>query len=72
MCEIRTKNAYKFSIANTSQDSLDKPETFKTLKGRLTDLFFTIISNQTFISMIMLTNIHIWICLVFKKAKAHR
>ena len=30
---------YKFSIANTSKDSLDKPETFKTLKGLLTDLF---------------------------------
>ena len=63
-------NAYKFSIANTSKDSLDKPETFKTLEGRLTDLFFIIIINQTFISTTMLTTIHIWICLVFKKAKA--
>ena len=33
-------NTYKFSIANKSKDSLDKSETFKTLKGSLTDLFF--------------------------------
>ena len=36
----RQMNAYKFSIANKSKEPLDKPETFKTLKSRLTDLFF--------------------------------
>ena len=46
--------------------------TFETLKIRLTDLFSFLLSYQTLISMIMLTNIHIWICLVFKNTKAHR
>ena len=50
------------------QNSLHISETFKTLKGNLTDLFSFLLSNQTLI-MIMLTNIHIWICLVFKKSQ---
>ena len=60
-------NAFKFSIGN--KDSLDILETFKTLKGRryMNDLF--LLTNQTSIFIIMLTNIHIWICLVFKKSQ---
>ena len=60
-------NAFKFRIGN--KDPLDIRETFETLEGRryMTDLFF--ITNQTSISIIMLTNIHIWICLVFKKSQ---
>ena len=50
------------------QNSLHLSETFKTLKGNLTDLFRFLLNNQTLI-MIMLTNIHIWICLVFKKSQ---
>ena len=60
-------NAFKFRIGN--KDSLDIRETFETLEGRryMTDLFF--ITNQTSISIIILTNIHIWICLSLKKSQ---
>ena len=63
-------NAFKFRIGN--KDSLDIRETFETLEGRryMPDLFF--ITNQTSISIIILTNIHIWICLSLQKAKAHK
>ena len=60
-------NAFKFRIGN--KDSLDIRETFETLEGRryMPDLFF--ITNQTSISIIILTNIHIWICLSLKKSQ---
>ena len=60
-------NAFKFRIGN--KDSLDIRETFETLEGRryMPDLFF--ITNQTSISIIILTNIHIWICLSLQKSQ---